>query len=119
LCSRHASFERGLLFTKTVTTWNPPHVLAFSIRADTQQIPPTTMDEHVTIGGRYFDVLRGEYRLEPRADGSVVLHLSSQERLSTDFNGYAGLWSDAVMRSLQQSILSVIRDRCEYAGSSR
>ena len=110
---RHARFERGLGFFETVTAWSPGDRLAFSIRADTTHIPPTTLDEHVKIGGRYFDVLDGEYRLEPQRDGSVMLHLTSHQRLSTDFNGYAGLWSDEVMQSLQTSILTVIRHRCE------
>jgi hypothetical protein len=112
---RHASFERGLLFIETVTAWEPERRLAFSIKADTASIPTTTLDEHVTIGGRYFDVLDGEYQIEPLANGDVLLHLTSHQRLSTDFNGYAGLWTDGVMQSLQTSILQVIQHRCEKA----
>lgn len=110
---RHATFERGVLFIETVTTWDPNHRLAFSIHADSANIPPTTFDGHVTIGGRYFDVLDGEYRLEPLPNCDILLHLTSRQRLSTDFNGYAGLWTDAVMQSLQTSILQVIQHRCE------
>lgn len=112
---RHASFERGLMFIETVTAWEPEKRLAFGIKADTEHIPTTTLDEHVTIGGRYFDVLDGEYRLEPLANGDTLLHLTSHQRLSTDFNGYAGLWTDAVMQNLQTSILAVIQHRCEHA----
>jgi hypothetical protein len=115
---RHATFEHGLLFIETITDWEPNHLLSFSIAADTKDIPPTTLDEHVRIGGPYFDVLRGEYRIEPRSDGTVTLHLSSQERLSTNFNDYAGLWSDAVMKSLQNSILAVVKARCEATAAS-
>ena len=110
---RHASFERGLTFIETINAWQPEHRLAFAIRADTEHIPSTTLDEHVTIGGRYFDVLDGEYRLEPAPGGETMLYLQSRERLSTDFNAYAGLWTDAVMKTLQNSILQVIRARCE------
>jgi hypothetical protein len=110
---RHATFERGVLFIETVTAWEPNNRLAFSIRADSANIPSTTLDEHVTIGGRYFDVLDGEYRLEPLASGDILLHLTSHQRLSTDFNGYAGLWTDAVMQSVQTGILEVIQHRCE------
>lgn len=110
---RHASFERGVLFVETVNEWQPQHLLAFSIRADRAHIPATTLDEHVTIGGRYFDVLDGKYRIEPAQNGDVILHLVSHQRLSTDFNGYAGLWTDAVMQSLQTNILQVIKHRCE------
>ena len=112
---RHASFERGLLFIETITAWEPQRRIAFSIKADSAHIPSTTLDEHVTIGGRYFDVLDGEYTLEPLADGNTVLHLVSHQRLSTNFNGYAGLWTDAVMQNLQNSILEVIKHRCEHA----
>jgi hypothetical protein len=51
--------------------------------------------------------------LEPLADGETVLHLSSRERVSTHFNAYAGFWTDAVMRSIQSSILQVIKQRAE------
>lgn len=82
---RQASFTGGLVFTETVNLWQPQKDLRFSIHANTDSIPPTTLDEHVTIGGAYFDVLDGEFRLEQRHDG-VLLHLSSHERLSTHLN---------------------------------
>jgi hypothetical protein len=109
---RQASFTGGLVFTETVNRWEPASDLRFSIHANTDSIPPTTLDEHVTIGGAFFDVLDGEYRLERRPDG-VLLRLVSHERLSTHLNPYAGVWTDAVMRSIQRQILVVIRRRCE------
>ncbi len=115
---RTASFEHGLVFYETVTDWQPLHQLSFTIKADTAHIPPTTLDEHVTIGGPYFDVLDGTYRIEPRADGTVLLRLTSHQRLTTDINSYASLWTDAVMGNLQSSILQVIQQRCESAYTS-
>lgn len=111
---RAASFTGGVVFTETITRWQPDEDLQFSIRANTESIPATTLDEHVSIGGAFFDVLDGEYRLEARP-GGVLLRLVSHERLSTHFNPYAGLWTDAVMRSIQGEILEVIRKRCEGA----
>jgi hypothetical protein len=110
---RHASFAGGLIFTETIDHWDPQRNLSFSIKANTDSIPPTTLDQHVTIGGPYFDVLEGEYSLEPLSNDVVILHLRSRERLSTHFNAYAGLWTDAVMRDIQNSILQVIKHRCE------
>jgi hypothetical protein len=110
---RHASFTGGLVFTETIDRWDPLRDLSFSIHANTSQIPPTTLDEHVKVGGHYFDVLEGEYRLEALPDGNTLLHLSSRERVSTHFNAYAGFWTDAVMRSIQSSILHVIQRRAE------
>ncbi|MFC6645020.1 SRPBCC domain-containing protein [Granulicella cerasi] len=114
---RNASFERGLNFTETITEWVPNERIVFTIQADTSAIPSTTLDEHVTVGGRFFDVLTGEYDLHPLPNGEVMLHLSSRERLSTDFNAYAALWSDAVMHDMQSNILHVIRNRCESKSS--
>jgi len=115
---RRASFAGGVLFTETVDVWEPQQRLAFSIRADSAQIPDTTFDEHMRVGGVYFDVLRGEYRIEQLSDDRVRLHLSSRHRLSTDFNWYAGMWTDAMMSDMQRSILQVIKARCERAAGA-
>lgn len=110
---RNASFTGGVLFLETIDLWEPKRRLGFSIDARTDRIPATTLDEHVRVGGPYFDVLRGEYRLEPLGNGTTRLHLSSRHRVSTDFNWYAHLWTDAIMSDLQRRILHVIKQRCE------
>lgn len=110
---RHATFEGGVLFVETIGLWDPERRLGFSIKANSDQIPPTTLDEHVVVGGRFFDVLYGEYVLEPLPGGRTELHLLSRHRVSTDFNWYAHLWTDAVMRDLQKRILLVVKNRAE------
>jgi hypothetical protein len=110
---RIARFERGLVFVERVTEWDEPRRLAFTIRADSKNIPPSTLDEHVTIGGPYFDVLDGVYRIEVREDGTSRLHLSSRQRLSTQFNWYASLWTGGVMSELQTYILRIVKRRAE------
>jgi len=112
---RLARFERGLVFTETVTEWEPNRRLSFTIDPNTESIPATTLDQHVTIGGEHFDVLDGTYRIEPVGANEVILHLSSTHRLSTRFNFYAQFWSDLVMRQIQDNILEVIRHRAEAA----
>ena len=110
---RRARFERGLVFTETVTTWLPDSVLSFTIRPNTDSIPPTTLDPHVTIGGRFFDVLTGTYELYRLSPTTTRLVLRSRHRVSTPFNPYAGWWADRVMRSIQDNILEVHRARAE------
>jgi len=111
---RHARFEGGVLFLETVTDWIPERLLRFTIAAQTDSIPPSTLDPHVTIGGPYFDVLSGRYDIRPGPNGQAVLHLTSELRVSTRFNLYASPWADAIMRSIQQNILEVIRARAEH-----
>src|SRR5215472_1223909 len=114
---RNATFAKDLSFLETVDVWESDHRLGFTIAAN--NVPPTTLDEHVKIGGQYFDVLRGEYRLEPLPNGATRLHLSSRHRLSTDFNWYAHLWTDAVMSDLQKRILYVIQQRCQAQAAGK
>src|SRR5262245_35369022 len=109
---RHARFAGGVLFVETVTDWVPERRLSFTIQAQTDSIPPSTLDQHVTIGGEYFDVLIGTYELEASGEG-IRLLLTSTHRLSTRFNFYSGLWSDALMQRIQRNILAVLKRRCE------
>jgi hypothetical protein len=113
---RYATFERGVLFVETITEWREPRKLSFCIHADTEHIPPTTFDEHVIIGGKYFEVLSGCYEIEDIGGGDVILHLSSEQRLSTRFNFYSHYWTEYLMADLQNYILRIIKARCEAQG---
>jgi hypothetical protein len=109
---RNARFEKNLTFIETIDEWQPLERLSFRIAVDPAHTPTTTLDEHVTVGGVFFDVMRGTYWLEPKGS-DVVLHLQSEFRLSTDFNAYAGAWGAFLMRDIQSSILDVLKQRCE------
>lgn len=110
---RWARFEREVSFFEVVTEWENEKSLAFTIKADPEFIPHTAFDQHIIVGGRFYDVLDGRYEIEPLGEGRSRLHLTSNHRLSTPFNAYAGWWSEWVMRQVQGSILQVIRDRAE------
>ncbi|MBF9255682.1 hypothetical protein I2I11_20460 [Pontibacter sp. 172403-2] len=110
---RKAIFARGLFFTERVTQMNPLKVLAFSIEADPNSIPPKALDEHVLVGGKYFDVLEGKYEIKRISSDKIILHLTSQFRLSTRFNFYSGLWSKLIMSDIQKNILEIIKKRSE------
>jgi hypothetical protein len=116
---RRARFAGGVLFLETVTQLQPEKLLSFGIAPQTDSIPPGTLDEHVTIGGPYFDVLEGTYRIEPLGDHAVRLHLQSRLRVSTHFNWYASVWADGVMGSIQRNILAVEKARAEAVDTSR
>ncbi len=109
---RRAKFERGLVFTETITRWEPGTLLSFTIDPNTDSIPSSTLDEHVTIGGPYFDVLTGTYTLTPYGR-MTLLTLESRHRVSTHFNIYAGWWAERIMSSIQWNILEVHKRRAE------
>ena len=110
---RHATFERNVSFFETVTEWEPERSIAFTIKADPEFIPHTAFDQHIIVGGRFYDVLDGRYVIV-REENGCRLVLTSTHRLSTRFNAYAGWWSRWVMNQVQSSILTVIKKRAEH-----
>lgn len=109
--SRYAVFERGVMLRETVTEWVPGRRMAFTI--DPANIPARSLDEHVTVGGPFFDVIDGEYEIVPLEGGRVELRLVTTHRLSTHFNAYAGFWTDLLLRQIQENLLHIVRTRAE------
>lgn len=110
---RKAIFTNGLVFHETVTEYRDQEKMVFSIKAYPHEIPATTLDEHVAIGGQYFDVLTGTYELEQIKPGTYRLHLWSYFKLNTTFNFYARWWAAWIMKDIQHNILQIQKIRSE------
>lgn len=110
---REAIFSGGLVFHEKVLSYEHKKKMNFSITADPHEIPSATMDEHVVIGGDYFDVLDGTYELQKLNDTTYRIHLYSHFKLSTTFNFYASWWAGWIMKDIQNNILQVIKQRAE------
>lgn len=110
---REAIFTKDLVFHETVTEYKDNEKMVFTIKAYPHEIPSTTLDEHITIGGDYFDVLNGTYELEKLPNGQHRLHLYSYFKMNTTFNFYAGWWAKWIMKDIQNNILQVEKKRSE------
>jgi len=110
---REAIFTNGLVFHETVSEYIDQKKMVFSIKAYPHEIPSTAMDEHVVIGGNYFDVLNGTYELEKLNETTHRLHLYSHFKLTTTFNFYASWWAKWIMMDIQNNILQVEKQRAE------
>lgn len=110
---REAIFTNGLVFHETVSEYTDQKKMVFSIKAYPHEIPSTTLDEHVVIGGEYFDVLNGTYELEKLNDTTYRLHLYSYFKLTTTFNFYASWWAGWIMQDIQNNILQIVKSRSE------
>jgi hypothetical protein len=110
---REAKFTGGLIFNETVTEYKDNEKMVFTIKANTYDIPSTTLDEHILIGGDYFDVLNGTYELEKLENGKNRLHLYSHFKMNTTFNFYAGWWGKWIMKDIQNNILRIEKERVE------
>ncbi|MEO7976265.1 hypothetical protein [Flavobacterium sp.] len=110
---RKAIFEKGLIFNETVTEYEDLKLMKFEIKANTFDIPSTTLDEHILIGGEYFDMLNGTYELKKISNKQYELILYSNFSMKTTFNSYAGIWGKWIMKDIQNNILKVIKQRSE------
>ncbi len=110
---RKAVFTNGLVFHETVSEYTHQKKMVFAIKAYPHEIPSTTMDEHIVIGGKYFDVLNGTYELEKINETTHRLHLYSHFKLTTTFNFYASWWARWIMQDIQNNILQVEKIRAE------
>lgn len=110
---REAIFTNGLVFHETVTEYIDKKKMSFTIKALPHEIPLTTMDEHLVIGGKYFDVLNGTYELEKLTEKTYRLHLYSNFKLTTTFNFYASWWANNIMKDIQNNILQIEKQRAE------
>lgn len=110
---REAIFTNGLVFHETVTEYIDNYLMKFTIKALPHEIPLTTMDEHLVVGGKYFDVLNGTYKLEKLGKNRYKLHLYSEFKLTTTFNFYASWWASIIMKDIQNNILEIQKERSE------
>jgi hypothetical protein len=85
---RHIRMGRGVQFDQIAAEWEPNVRVRWIYRFAPDSFPPGSVDDHVLIGGEYFDVLDTEYTLHPVPGGTLV-RVRMRYRVSTAFNWYA------------------------------
>lgn len=108
---RHIKWEKGIRFREKITDWDLYDSFSYVIQVD--HIPPEAIDKHVEVGGKYFDVINGGYKLTEINKNITKLTLSCTYRVTTNFNFYSELWADFIMDDFQIVILNVVKERSE------
>jgi len=110
---RHITWEKGIRFEEKITSWEEGKGFGYDIHVDPNSIPPTTLDEHVMIGGKYFDVLKGSYKIDQTGQSKCLVTLSCTYRVTTSLNHYSKWWADFILNDFNKMILEVIKKRSE------
>lgn len=110
---RKITWEKGIKFEEKIKTWEEGKGFTYDINVDSQSIPPTTLDEHVMIGGKYFDVVEGAYSIDSIDQSKCIITLQCKYRVSTTLNFYSKWWADYVLNDFNVMILEVIKARSE------
>lgn len=108
---RVATYEKGLYFEETVTSYQLGRQLVLQAKANPGATPPAVMDEHILIGGKHLDILEDVYQLTPLADGQTRLRLSSRFSINTPFNWYAEIWAHYLMSDILDGELAGLQHR--------
>ncbi|MET1079232.1 MAG: SRPBCC family protein [Pseudomonas sp.] len=109
---RKLVWGKGVHFDEPILDWQENRYIRWRYRFSPESFPPNALDEHVVIGGKYFDLLDTSYRLTPEA-GGTRLEIVVSYRVSTNFNWYANAWGKLLVDDSAQTILQFYKQRGE------
>jgi len=110
---RWSRWSQGVRFKEKILAQIPDRSILWDFHFDDSSIPPGVLDEHVRIGGRYFDLVDTRYDIQPLDGGNSELTLTAHYRVSTAFNGYAALWAGWMLRDAGATVLHFYKHRSE------
>jgi hypothetical protein len=110
---RDVTMGRGIRFQQVATLWEPGQRVKWTYRFTPESFPPGALDDHVMIGGRYFDIIDTDYALTGRADGTTELRSRMRYRVSTQFNWYVDPIAQFLVGNFQEVILEFYARRAE------
>jgi hypothetical protein len=109
---RKISMGKNIHFDQVVTEWQENNYVRWIYRFEEDSFPPYALDEHVVLGGHYFDVRDTSYTLTPHGQ-STELKIRMQYRVSTQFNWYADPIARFLFGNFEEVILDFYRRRSE------
>lgn len=109
---RHIAMGRNVRFDQVAAEWEPGRRVRWTYRFDENSFPAGALDDHVRIGGDYFDVVDTEYALDPVA-GGTRLSVRMRYRVSTHFNWYARPIAQFLVRNFEETALAFYARRAE------
>ena len=114
---RHITMGKQIHFEQRSNEWRENEFVRWTYRFARGSFPPHALDDHVQIGGEFFDIIDTRYSLVPTADGATRLNIQMHYRVSTDFNWYANGVAKLLIGNFEEVILDFYRLRAE--GGSR
>ncbi len=107
---RHVTMGKGIHFDQVATVWQPNRRVIWSYRFNKESFPPQAIDDHVRIGGEYFDLIDTEYSLTTTGE-QTQLRIRMSFRVSTRFNWYARPITEFLVGNFEEVILNFYANR--------
>lgn len=110
---RKIYWEKNIHFEEHITEYIPNQKISWKFHFDQTSFPSYALDEHVTIGGEYFDLLKTSYTLSEYGANKTKLGIDIHYRLSTNLNWYAEFWAKTSLNSFSNAVLELYQHRLE------
>jgi len=114
---RQVQWQKNVHFEEVITEWEPNRLLKWRFRFSPDSFPAGALDDHVMIGGQYFDLRDATYTLTPR-DGGTELRVAVSWRMSTSFNWYADRVMHLLLADASENILRFYKARAEASAGA-
>ena len=105
---------KGVHFEGVITDWKPEQLVRWTYRFQSDSFPAGALDDHVLIGGHYFDLIDTSYQLTPQGSGTR-LTLKVHYRVSTQFNLYANWVAQFLLGNFGDVALTFYQQRSAAA----
>jgi hypothetical protein len=114
---RKSTWGKGVHFDEVIRQWEPQRHVRWTYRFADDSFPAGALDDHVKVGGAYFDLRDTAYTLTPE-EGGTRLHIRVSYRISTDFDAYANWVAQRLLGNFSEVILDMYKARSEHAGNA-
>jgi hypothetical protein len=115
---RHITMGKGIQFDQVATEWRPNERVTWRYRFAENSFPAGALDDHVRIGGHYFDLGETTYSLAAEGAGTR-LSVRMRYRVSTNFNWYAGPVADFLVGDFAERILGFYANRAAQPADAK
>ncbi len=114
---RQITMGKGIHFDQVATDWEPNRRVRWIYRFENDSFPPEALDDHVRIGGRYFDLIDTEYALR-EVPGGTELRARITYRVSTHFNWYTKPIAAFLVGNFEEAALRFYGNRAEHGAGT-
>jgi hypothetical protein len=112
---RYSKWERGVNFSALVTERIEDRSITWRYRFTSNSFPEGSLDEHVKIGGQYFDLRDTTFNLTPISANLTKVEIVSHYRVTTDVNFYGVPIARFIANDFMSTILHLYKFRSEQS----
>lgn len=110
---RYSKWERGVNFSALVTNEVQDLSITWKYKFTDDSFPKGSLDDHVKIGGQYFNLYDTTYNLVPLSETTTRLEIISHYSVTTHINFYGVPVARFIAKEFMSSIVQLYKLRSE------